>query len=232
MAIEFKNPADAVREQGIKMLVYGAAGSGKTVLCATANEPTLIISTEAGLLSIKDAPKRIQIVECNTREEVDEVLDYLSQNKLPNWVCIDSISEIAEVVLAEELTKTKAPRKAYGELAVIMTALIKRFRTLHTNGVMTAKVDKVKDDMAGGRMYSPGMPGQKMGQQLPYFFDLVWAMRVTTDKEGNLVRELQTNRDDQYEAKDRSGKLDIFEPQNLAALRSKIYGDTATKKAA
>ena len=211
MAIEFKNPADAVREQGIKMLVYGAAGSGKTVLCATANEPTLIISTEAGLLSIKDAPKRIQIVECNTREEVDEVLDYLSQNKLPNWVCIDSISEIAEVVLAEELTKTKDPRKAYGELAVIMTALVKRF---------------------GGLMYSPGMPGQKMGQQLPYFFDLVCAMRVTTDKEGNLVRELQTNRDDQYEAKDRSGKLDIFEPQNLAALRSKIYGDTATKKAA
>ncbi len=57
-------------------------------------------------------------------------------------------------------------------------------------------------------------------------------MRVTTDNEGNLVRELQTNRDDQYEAKDRSGKLDIFEPQNLAALKSKIYGDTATKKAA
>ena len=232
MAIEFKNPADAVREQGIKMLVYGAAGSGKTVLCATANEPTLIISTEAGLLSIKDAPKRIQIVECNTGEEVDEVLDYLSQNKLPNWVCIDSISEIAEVVLAEELTKTKDPRKAYGELAVIMTALVKRFRNLHTNVVMTAKVDKVKDDMAGGLMYSPGMPGQKLGNQLGYFFDLVCAMRVTTNTEGNLVRELQTNRDGQWEAKDRSGKLDIFEPQNLAALKSKIYGDTATKKAA
>ena len=232
MAIEFKNPADAVREQGIKMLVYGAAGSGKTVLCATAAEPTLIISTEAGLLSIKDAPKRIQIVECNTREEVDEVLDYLSQNKLPNWVCIDSISEVAEVVLAEELTKTKDPRKAYGELAVIMTALIKRFRGLHTNVVMTAKLDKVEDDMAGGLMYSPGMPGQKLGNQLGYFFDLVCAMRVTTNTEGNLVRELQTNRDGQWEAKDRSGKLDIFEPQNLAALKSKIYGDTATKKAA
>ena len=150
MAIEFKNPADAVREQGIKMLVYGAAGSGKTVLCATANEPTLIISTEAGLLSIKDAPKRIQIVECNTGEEVDEVLDYLSQNKLPNWVCIDSISEIAEVVLAEELTKTKAPRKAYGELAVIMTALVKRFRNLHTNVVMTAKWTRSKTTWPAG----------------------------------------------------------------------------------
>ena len=131
MAIEFKNPADAVREQGIKMLVYGAAGSGKTVLCATANEPTLIISTEAGLLSIKDAPKRIQIVECNTREEVDEVLDYLSQNKLPNWVCIDSISEIGEIVLAEEMSKTKNGIKAYGELAIITTRIIKRFRALH-----------------------------------------------------------------------------------------------------
>ena len=233
MAIEFKNPADAVLAQGIKALIFGAAGSGKTVTCATAGEPTLIISTEAGLLSIKDAPKTIQIAECHTKADVDEVLDYLEQKGAPAWVCIDSISEIAEVVLAEELNKTKDPRKAYGELAVIMTSLIKRFRDLpNTNVVMTAKLDRVKDDQNGTMLYGPGMPGQKMGQALPYFFDLVGALRVDKDNEGKLVRSLQTNRDGQWDAKDRSGKLDVFERPNLAHIKAKILGIKQTKKAA
>ena len=232
MAIEFKNPADAVLNQGIKLLIFGASGAGKTVMCATSKEPTLIISTEGGLLSIKDAPKTIQIVECATREDVEEVLAYLQQKKLPAWVCIDSISEIAEVVLAEELANTKDPRKAYGELAVTMTSLIKSFRNLNTNVVMTAKQERVKDDMTGAMIYGPGMPGQKLGQARPYFFDLVGALRVDNDNDGRLVRSLQTNRDGQWDAKDRSGKLDIFEKPNLAEIRNKILGIQPKSKAA
>lgn len=235
MAIDFKSPADVAAAQGIKMLIFGPAGAGKTVTCATAGEPTLIISTEAGLLSIKDAPKTIQVVECKTRADVEEVLDYLEHKGAPAWVCIDSISEIGEVVLAEELAKPtgKDPRKAYGELAVVMTAMIKRFRDLpDTNVVMTAKLDRVLDGMSNAMLYGPSMPGQKMGQALPYFFDLVGALRVDKDNEGKLVRSLQTNRDGQWDAKDRSGKLDVFEVPNLAQIKAKILGIKQTKKAA
>ena len=233
MAIEFKNPADAVREQGIKLLVYGPSGSGKTVLCATAAEPTLIISTEAGLLSIKDAPGDIKIVECNTLNEIEAVLEYLEQKGTPAWICIDSLSEVSEVVLTEQLSRTKDGRKAYGELAIIMTALIKRFRALHCNVVMTAKLDRTKDDAAGTMLYGPSMPGQRMSQALPYYFDLVCAMRVGPHPKDpkKLLREIQTNRDGQWEAKDRSGKLDIFEPQNLAELKKKILGKPPQLKA-
>ena len=83
MAIDLKNPADAVLEQGLKILLYGAAGSGKTVTCATTGESTLIISAEAGLLSIKDAPGDIKIVEVSTSAQVEEVLDYLEQKGTP-----------------------------------------------------------------------------------------------------------------------------------------------------
>ena len=236
MAIDFKSPAEAVLEQGIKCLIYGAAGSGKTVTCVTTNEPTLIVSTEAGLLSIKDAPKNIQIVECNTREDVGEVLDYLVKNGPPAWVCLDSVSEIAEVVLADALSKTKDGRKAYGELAVAMTSLIKKFRDLHCNVVMTSKVDRIKDELTGAMLYGPGMPGQRLGQQLPYLFDLVGALRVSKGQDDKLERTIQTNLDDQWQAKDRSGKLEMFERPNLAMIRNKILGLTPTpvakKKAA
>ena len=233
MAIDFKNPADAVLEQGLKILLYGAAGSGKTVTCATTGESTLIISAEAGLLSIKDAPGDIKIVEVSTSAQVEEVLDYLEQKGTPAWVCIDSISEIGEIVLAEEMSKTKNGIKAYGELAIIMTALVKRFRALHCNVVMTAKLERTKDDTGGTLLFGPAMPGQRMSQALPYFFDLVCAMRIGPHPKDSkkILRELQTNHVGQWDAKDRSGKLGIFEPQNLAELKKKILGKPLKLKA-
>jgi len=234
MAIDFKSLVDVVIAQGIKLLCYGGAGSGKTWLCSTTGESTLIISAEAGLLSIKDAPGDIQIVEVSTHAEVEAVLDYLEQKGTPAWVCIDSISEIGEIVLAEQQAKHKADgRKAYGELAIIMTALVKRFRALHCNVVMTAKLDRSKDDATGAMLYGAQMPGQKFGQALPYYFDLVCAMRVAPHPKEpkRMLRELQTCRDGQWDAKDRSGKLDIFEPQNLAELKKKILGKPPQLKA-
>jgi RecA-family ATPase len=53
MAIQLKNTLD-VSSNGIKVLVYGHAGAGKTTLGATMPVP-IIISAEGGLLSIKDA---------------------------------------------------------------------------------------------------------------------------------------------------------------------------------
>lgn len=50
-----KSPSDLVENQGAKILMYGAAGAGKTTSLATSPGKTLIISMEAGLLSIKDA---------------------------------------------------------------------------------------------------------------------------------------------------------------------------------
>ena len=233
MAISFRSLVDVVIDQGLKILIYGTAGSGKTVATATTNgASTLIVSAEAGLLSIKDAPKNIQVAEVNSRAQLEEILDYLEKNELPEWVCLDSISEIAEVVLQEEFKKPsgKDPRKAYGEMGNVMIALVKRFRALPTNVVMTAKIDKVNDD--GTIMYGPGAPGQILSSALPYLFDLGCAMRVTKDSEGNLVREFQTQTDGKYDAKDRAGKLDTFEKPSLAHIKQKIMGKPQPQKKA
>ena len=48
-------PETAVQNQGAKILVYGISGAGKTSLAKTAPGKVLVISAEAGLLSIKDA---------------------------------------------------------------------------------------------------------------------------------------------------------------------------------
>ena len=139
-------------------------------------------------------------------------------------MALDSISEIAEVCLAAEKAKGGDARKAYGEMQTTMAEVVRSFRDLPGRHVLfTAKLDKTQDEM-GRMLYSPSMPGQKTGQALPYFFDLVLALRVEKDTDGNIQRALMCQSDGLWQAKDRSGKLDAWEAPDLGAIIEKIGG--------
>jgi hypothetical protein len=220
MAVKLSSTKDAA-SNGIKLLVHAPAGAGKTRLCATTGEPTIIISAEAGLLSLREYD--IPTLEVATLADVHEAYAYVLAHPEYSWVCLDSISEIAEVVLNHEKKATKDPRAAYGALAEKMTDLVRAFRDLPSRNVyMSCKQDKVKDEKSGAVLYSPSMPGNMLKQGISYFFDEVLVLRVEADADGNPYRCLQTSRDFQYEAKDRSGALDAFETPDLAAIAAKI----------
>jgi hypothetical protein len=105
-----------------------------------------------------------------------------------------------------------------------MADLVRAFRDLPGRHVyMSAKLEKTSDEM-GRVMYAPSMPGNKFGQQLPYFFDEVLAMRVERDADGNAQRALMCHSDGLWQAKDRSGRLDAWELPNLGAIINKIGG--------
>jgi len=210
--------------QYIKVLVHGPSGSGKTRLCGTTGGKALIISAEAGLLSLRD--QNIDVWEIKSIDDLKEAYTFLQTDKSYDWVCLDSISEVAEVVLSAEKKLTKDPRKAYGEMQDIMTGLIRAFRDLPKNIYMSAKQDKVRDEVTGGVFFGPSAPGQKIAASLPYFFDEVMALHNWKDTEGNYQSALQTRRDANYEAKDRSGALEPVEQPNLGAIRAKILTQT------
>lgn len=222
MAIQLKNTAD-VSANGVKLLVYGHAGSGKTTLAATMPRP-IVISAEGGLLSIQSA--NLPYIEVNSMATLMEAFDYVSGENGAEFdsVVLDSISEIGEVVLIHEKAATKDGRAAYGEMAVQMTSIIRAFRDLPGKHVlMTAKVEKAQDE-AGRILYSPSMPGSKVGQALPYFFDEVLALRVEKDADGAVQRALMCDTDGIWQAKDRSGKLDAWESADIGMLIAKIGG--------
>lgn len=232
MAIKLTSTKDAAATQGLKILVHGPAGAGKTTLCATADEPTIIISAEGGLLSLRH--KDVPVIEVGCYQDVLEAYTYVlsGEGQQYAWVALDSISEIAETVLTAEKAKTKDARQAYGELADQMMVLLRSFRDLPgRNVVMSCKQEYVKDELNGTMLYVPSLPGAKLKQNIAYLFDEVFALRVERDAEGQLSRWLQTSRDIQYECKDRSGALDLFEPPNLAHIKTKITGATPAKVA-
>ena len=209
---------------GLKFLVHGPAGAGKTSLCATTGEPTIIISAESGLLSLRGHD--IPVIEVKAMDQLYEAYDFVAnsaEGQAFRWVCLDSISEIAEVVLSTEKKTAKDPRQASGALAEKMGDLVRAFRDLPGRNVyFSCKQERAKDEQSGAMLYFPSMPGNTLKQGVGYFFDFVFALRVERDNEGNPTRWLQTSRDYNFEAKDRSGALDMFEPPDLAAIAKKV----------
>jgi phage nucleotide-binding protein len=223
MAINVKTTG-SLAANGVKVLVYGQAGAGKTSLIKTLPSP-IVLSAEGGLLSIQDAD--LPFIEITSMTELQEAYTWLTSSdeaKSYKSVALDSISEIAEVCLNTEKKATKDPRQAYGAMQEQMADIIRAFRDLPGRHVyMSAKLEKTQDEM-GRVLYSPSMPGNKTGQALPYFFDEVLALRVEKDGDGNTQRALMCDSDGLWLAKDRSGKLDAWEAPDLSAVIAKIGG--------
>jgi len=223
MAINLKSTS-GLSANGVKMLVYGNAGTGKTSLIATLPNP-VVLSAEGGLLSIQDA--NLPYVEVNSYETLMEAYKWLTESaeaKGFDSIALDSISEIGEVVLNHEKRIAKDPRQAYGAMQEQMASIIRAFRDIPGKHVyFTAKCEKSQDE-TGRLLYAPSMPGNKTGQSLPYFFDEVLALRVEKDADGNSQRALMCDSDGIWLAKDRSGKLGAWEAPDLSAIIAKIGG--------
>jgi len=223
MAINLKSTS-GIHLNGVKVLVYGQSGSGKTSLIKTLPAP-LVLSAEGGLLSIADAD--VPFIEVSSTDTLKEAYQWvLNSDEAKHFqsIALDSISEIAEVVLNFEKKNTKDPRAAYGAMQEQMGDIIRGFRDLPGKNVyFSAKLEKTQDEM-GRVLYAPSMPGNKVGQSLPYFFDEVLALRVERDADGNSQRALMCESDGLWQAKDRSGKLAAWEAPDLGEIIKKIGG--------
>ena len=219
MSILLKSTGD-IHAKGLKVLVYGQAGSGKTTLTKTLPKP-VVLSAEDGLLSLKD--DNIPFVEIKNIGDLHDAYSWLKDSDEFESVVLDSISEIAEVVLAHEKKVNKDGRAAYGEMDVQLSEIIRAFRDLNMHVLMTAKLEKQQDEM-GRMLYFPSLPGNKTAQKLPYFFDEVLALRIEKDEEGKTQRALMCDSDGLWLAKDRSGKLEAWETPDLGEIIAKIGG--------
>lgn len=223
MAIKITTAAQAAALHGVKILCYGRAGMGKTTLCATAPTP-IILSAEAGLLSLRQYD--IPVIEIRTIDDLQDAYQWATESAEAapfETICLDSLSEIAEVVLSNAKRTSKDPRQAYGELIERMGVTVRAFRDLSGKHVyMSAKQESIKDETAGTTTYGPSMPGSKLGGQLPYMFDEVLRLTVGRTPDGTEYRYLQTRPDFQSEAKDRSGALEAMEEPNLTTVINKI----------
>lgn len=221
MSIKLMN-TNQNHESGVKVLIYGPSGVGKTTLIGTAPKP-IIISAEKKLRSLNG--KDIPVIIVESYEDMQEAYTYIKEHLTEfETVCIDSISEIAEVILNSEKKAAKDPRQAYGALQDKMGEVIRAYRDFEgVNVYFIAKCEKLQDD-TGKILYGASMPGNKLGQSLPYFFDEVLALRAEKDADGKTIHMLQTGTDGIWSAKDCSNNLSAWEDANLTEIFNKIKG--------
>lgn len=229
---------DVMQEACVKLCIYGPSGVGKTMLAATAPRP-LILSAESGLLSLRkaniervfgvDTPGisyNVGFITCKTMDKLREVYQWLTESPdalAYDTIILDSVTDIAEVVLAAAKLTAKDGRAAYGKMAEDMMVILRSFRDIpNFNVVFLAKLDKVKDELTGGIAFGPMMPGQQLSKQLPYLFDEVLALELSPTTEGKAERYLRCRKDWQYDIKDRSGVLDMYEYPSLFHLFAKL----------
>lgn len=223
MAIKIRNAND-IGFNGVKCVVYGCAGVGKTRLCATAPKP-IIISAEEGLLSIVDID--IDYIEIKTLDDLDSAYRMLRASNDYETICLDSLSEIAEALVIELLPQHKDGRQAYAAFAQAMIPMIKRFRDIKgKNTVFTCKEDTILDEDGAFLRYDLLLPGHQLNKQTPYLVDELFHMQV--DRKG--IPFLNTKPNRKSFSKDRSGALNpkgeyaksVNEVPNLTELFAKI----------
>lgn len=236
----------AVGNDALKILIYGESGSGKTTLAGTINEPTLIISAEAGLLCLSD--KQIDVIDISRDDDgrlipkesridrLGEAYKYILSDeakKKYKWIFIDSLTEISQCLmdkLSVEYPEKSQSLVMYGENAKRMRSLVKSFRDIaEYNIVMTALSQNEKDEN-NQRFIGISAVGS-IADKLPAFFDGVFYLHVEQNKEtGEERRMLITSKTDKLMVKDRSGKLNKVEPANLSVIAEKIKVKTEEPK--
>jgi hypothetical protein len=218
---QLRPASDFALRYGAKTVVYGAPGTGKTPILNTAPRPVLLC-IEPGMLSMRQS--HVPTWAGFTPKHIDEFFDWiLKSNEAQNFdtICVDSVSQMAEVILEEELGRNKDGRKAYGEMSRrIMRHMNGIFFAQRKHTYLICKQASVED--GSSRMFRPYFPGQDLNVKIPHLFDVTMHLAIHNIPGAGQHKAFRTAASIDAVARDRSGKLNEFEPCDLTALFNKI----------
>ena len=238
---DLRPACDFAKQYGVKAVIFGGPGSGKTPLINTAPRPLLLI-TEPGMLSMRSS--QIPACEAYSMAAVDEFFKWFFESKETDGfdtLAIDSMSEVAELIVAEKMgqtTKNGLPAhglKAHGEMAEkVMSQCRKLYLLRHKNVVLIAKQTLVENGrqtlLQNNQVVvepvlqkRPYFPGVVLNVKVPHLFDMVMHLGdATVPGQTKPVRALRTNETPEIFSRDRSGLCDELERPDLTYLFTKI----------
>ncbi len=215
--MQILNTSKISAKDGIKTLVYGPSGVGKTRLALTAQNP-FIFSAEKGLLSLRSAS--VPYVDISSYDQMKEAYRwFVGSNEAKSIGCLflDSLTEIAQVILSEEMKSNKDPRKAYGAMQNSVYDLIRNFRDMKGRNIVLICWEQLIEQGLNKKAV-PVIPSEKLLAALPYFWDLVLHHHHGRTATGIVYQAFHTKDSDWWTAKDRGGMLDEIEEPHLGKL--------------
>lgn len=218
---DLKAASTLAKRLGVKMVAYGPPGAGKTPIFNTAPNPVLC-ATEPGLLSMRNS--NVPTWEAHTPERIEEFMNWLfgsAEAKKFDTVGFDSVSQLAEIILVQELGRHKDGRKAYGEMARrVMSMLNALYFMPQKHMYLIAKM--ATEEVGTMKIRRPYFPGQDLNVKVPHMFDQIcYVAKATVPGVMGDVTAFRTQGTIDIMARDRSGQLAELESPNLAAIFAK-----------
>ena len=203
------------------ILVYGAAGVGKTCLANPATcESPIVVDVDMGLSSLREFD--VPFVSIKNPNDISEFI------QLVKTIILDDLTELGMMWLRLNKASFKNPMKAYGEMADWAMQIIHEFRGFTQLGyqvVFLCKEEKVQDQTTGGLIWSPAFPGKQIQNMLDYLVGEVFHMEIyvdPADENQQKHRVFRTVRTPQIAAKSRYGKFGELEYANLNSIFSRM----------
>jgi hypothetical protein len=205
-------------------LLYGDPGVGKTTLIGSAADhevtsPVLLIDIEGGTLAVRN--KKIDVKTARSLPEVQRILNTLikrGDDLYYKTVALDSLTELQKLdmrfIMRQEKANAKNPdsvdidvptQRAWGKSLEHTRAIVRAFRDLPCNTIITALAGRDKDDNNVVTDIYPSVPG-KARNEVPGFMDIV-GYYYATQRGNTLVRRLQFAKTSRVLAKDRTSLL-------------------------
>lgn len=230
---DLKPASEFASKYGVKSIVYGKPGTGKTPMLNSAPRPVLL-SVEPGLKSM--ANSSIPTFEAHTIDKLEEFFKwFFGSQEVNNFdtLAIDSASQIAEVSLLAKALKFKDGRQVYGEMGKQVGGWFNDlffFPNKHIIAICKEGKEEIGTNMIneGGTIkvevitrLRPYFPGNELNVKIPHQYDEIFHVDHRRIPGVGLVPAFLTKGNDKINARDRSGKLNDIEEPNWANIIKK-----------
>lgn len=221
---------DTVGQKGLKVLLYGQSGVGKTRMAATAPKP-LFLDLESGLRSTLSV-KPVLRYPADPREEVTsyaqvvEFFNLVKKEKNPTWetIVIDSLNELQVLITQYTVSKFSDVKRQYGDQLTMadygkanrdFMKIIRLFLKLPYNIIFTAisSSRELEDD----QVY-PKFVGKQVGPDLQRMMDMIGYCHAKRMPDGSSQHYVSFKITPGYVAKDRLGIVEKDIPNDFSIL--------------
>ena len=205
---------------GVKSVVYGPAGSGKTPVINTCPRPVLL-SCEPGLLSMRGS--NVPTWQGYTPETINDFFKWFfnsEETKNFDTLAIDSTTFMAQIYLQAALKTNKHGLAAYGEMA---TETLKHLNTLYytrqKHTYLIAQQEIINEN--GLTIKRPYYPGKQLPVELPHKYDQILQLDIQNVPGVGQTRAFRCQSSIDVLARDRTGQLAEFEPPDFGKIIAK-----------
>ena len=202
---------------GVKALVYGPAGTGKTPLINTASRP-LLLACEPGLLSMRNS--NVPTWEAYETKKIEEFFTwFFKSDEVKNFdtLAIDSSSQMADIYLKDAEQTNKHGLAAYGEMA---DNTMRHLRNLYYKKEMHTYVIAKEDYKSIPKR--PAFDGNVLPRDVPHLYDFILRLaKVNVPGVVGEVLAFQCNNSYDVMARNRTGNLNDYEEPHFGKLVAK-----------